>query len=70
MTKSSVKSGRVIWTFVPTKESQSLIAKAITRVCGKAATDAQKHGVRTRLINEALILQHANLRGKREGGAA
>ena len=61
---SYMKAKRETWTIEPDDDVKSLMDKAITRKVGKGGSS---RGLRTRIIEEALRAQLANLRGKREG---
>lgn len=63
---------RITWTIQPAEDVKSLMGKAITRFkreMKKRGKNVSDRGIRTLLVNEALRLQHANLRGKREQAA-
>jgi hypothetical protein len=50
-------------TFQPDPNVRSLLKKAVAR---KAQATGRRHGHLSRLINDALWIQFASLRGKRE----
>ncbi len=54
---------RETWTFEPDEITKSLMRKAMNRHAGK---DANKRGLRTKLLNEAVCKFYASLAGKRE----
>lgn len=61
--KNLRRRDRTTWTIDPDHESESLMDKAITRICGKTGN---RRGVRTRIILDALKMHLATMKGKRE----
>ena len=60
---------RITWTIQPADDVKSLMGKAITRFkreMRKRGETVSDRGIRTLLLNEAVRLQHAKLKGKRE----
>ncbi|HZV33172.1 MAG TPA: hypothetical protein VFB72_01245 [Verrucomicrobiae bacterium] len=54
---------RLTITFQPDKDAQSLLSKELNRIAG---VNGEKHGLRSRLINEAIRLAFNRNKGKRE----
>ena len=65
--------GRESWTVRPEADVASLMKKAINRLVRRAMRQGvklERRGLRSRLLNEALRAQLADLKGKREEGKA
>ena len=54
---------RETWTFEPSEEAKSLLAKAINKRAGRGG---ETRGLRTRILNEAIAALLDGYKGKRE----
>ena len=63
MSAKQQRASRKTITFQPAPDVLSLLSKAIVRKVGR---NGDSRGLVTKLINEAIRIQHAALMGKRE----
>jgi hypothetical protein len=54
---------RETWTFEPSQEAKSLLQKEMNRRAGRGG---EKRGLRTKILNDALVAFLFSLKGKRE----